>query len=479
MGKNKDENKTFNNKNMKKINKKKMAIIVSLSVLVVIFGTVIFGYQYVKSKIYVAPREKNNLENQESEYKEVDGITNVLLIGTDGRTLDESARSDSIIIATIDNNNKKVKLTSIMRDTLVEIPEYGEQKINAAFAFGGPELLMETISDTFEIKLDKYVIVNFWGFEAIIDEIGGIEVDIKDYEIENINEYIGESTETKSDPITKPGLQKLNGAQALSYARIRTAGNGGYERSERQRRVLYEVAKNLKKINPLKYPSLADKLSEHVRTNIDPLMALNYGYTIYKMPELNFEQLQVPNSELVDDRLYKDRGWVLLIDKKQNAKMIQDFIFEDKLPNEDEFDYAARDSVFAAYRADEERYNSLYQIKPEEYEEAGDTVRDKDIQNNNKPVEQPPATSGGTTPPETGGGTNTPETGGGTNTPETGGGTNTPETGGGTNTPETGGGTTSPEASGGTTQGTGGTATGAGGETVPGASGLNTPVTGQ
>lgn len=384
MGEDKDMKKRFNGK--KPVNKKKMAIIVSLSVLAVIIGSVVFGYQYVKSKIYVAPSTKN----QESKYKEVEGITNVLLIGTDGRTLDEASRSDSIMIATLDNNNKKVKLTSIMRDTLVEVPGYGEQKINAAFAFGGPELLMETISNTFEFKLDQYVIVNFWGFESIIDAIGGIEVDVKDYEIENINEYIGESTETKSDPITKPGLQKLNGAQALSYSRIRTAGNGSYERTERQRRVLYEVAENLTKINPLKYPSVAKELSAHVRTNIDPIMALNYGYTMYKFPELKFEQLQIPNSELAEDRLYKDRGWVLLIDKKQNAKILHEFIFDDKLPNAEEFDYIARDDVFASYRADEERYNSSYGVTPADYEEAGDTVYDKDIENNFVPEYVPP-----------------------------------------------------------------------------------------
>lgn len=384
MGENGDGKKRVN-KN-KKVSKKKLAIIISISVVAIIIGTVTFGYQYIKSKIYV-PSSKSG-SKQEVKYKEVEGITNVLLIGTDGRTLDETSRSDTIMIATLDNNNKKVKLTSIMRDTLVDVPGYGEQKINAAYALGGAELLMETISDTFEINLDEYIIVNFWGFEAIIDAIGGIEIDIKDYEIDNINEYIGESTETKSEPITKPGLQKLNGAQALSYSRIRTAGNGSYERTERQRRVLYEVAENLTKINPLKYPSIANELSAHVRTNIEIFRGLNYGYTIYKFPELTFEQLQIPNSELADDRLYKDRGWVLLIDKEQNSKILHDFIFEDKLFDEDEFDYVARDNVFAEYRAEEERYNNLYGVTPQEYEEAGDSVIDKDIQNNFVP--EPP-----------------------------------------------------------------------------------------
>ncbi|MBU3089203.1 LCP family protein [Clostridium gasigenes] len=371
-------------KDKKSISKKKMAIIISLSVLAIIIATVLFGYQYFKSKIYVPPSDTNSISTEENKYKEVEGITNVLLIGSDGRTLDELSRSDSIMIATLDNNNKEVKLTSIQRDTLVDVPEYGEQKINAAFALGGAELLMETISDAFEIKLDKYVIVNFWGFESIIDAIGGIEIDIKDYEIENVNEYIGDSTETKSEPITKPGLQKLNGAQALSYSRIRSVGNGSYERSERQSRVLNEVAENLVKINPLKYPGIADKLSEHVKTNIEPLMALNYGYTIYKFPELKFEQLQIPQVELSsEENGYKDKGWVILIDKEQNAKVLNDFIFENKLPNAEDYDIIARENVFAKYRSDEKRYNSLYGIKPEEYLDTGKKLNDKDIQRTN------------------------------------------------------------------------------------------------
>ena len=375
------------NKNEKK-SKKKMAIIISVSILAIIIASTIFGYWYVKKQIYVAPTKEKSAE---SKYKEVEGITNVLLIGTDGRTLDELSRSDTIIIATLDNINKKVKLTSIMRDTLVEIPGYGEQKINAAYAFGGPELLMETISNTFEIHLEEYIAVNFWGFESIIDAIGGIEVDVKDYEIENINEYIGESTGTEADPITEPGLQKLNGAQALSYSRIRSVGNGSYERSERQRTVLFEIAENLVKINPLKYPSLAKDLGSYVKTNIDPLIGLNYAYTIYKFPVLELEQLQIPHSELVEDRLYKDRGWVILMDIEQNAKILHEFIYDNKLPNEDEFDYVARDNVFAAYRADEERYNSLYGINPEEHLEVKDIIPDKDIENGVKVEEIPEA----------------------------------------------------------------------------------------
>lgn len=368
------ENNTSSKK--KKMNKKKKTVIISLSILVVIAiiaVTVVGSYYKLRNQVYTeyTPQEKEGVD-----YKEVEGVTNVLLIGTDGRTLDEAARSDTIVIATLDSNNKVVKLTSIMRDTLVNIPGYGQQKINAAYAIGaaedgaqgGAKLLMETIRDTFEIDLQKYIIVNFWGFETIIDEIGGIEADIQDYEIEELNKYIGDTTGSKAELITNTGVQTLNGAQALSYSRIRKVGNGSYERTERQRKVLSQVAGKLKDVSPLKYMSIANSLAKQVNTNIDIPEALNLGYTIYKFPELNIQQLQMPHTDLiVRDGVYKNLGWVLLIDKEQNSKVLHDFIFENKLPNPEEFDILSIQNLKAEMDAEEARYNSLHGINPEDY----------------------------------------------------------------------------------------------------------------
>lgn len=393
----------------KKNKKKRIAIIsiVSLISIILIAGTIL--YFKIRGNMYseYVPKKVNELS-----YSEVNGITNVLLIGTDGRTLDEASRSDSIFIATLDNNNKKVKLTTIMRDTLVEIPEYGEDKINAAFALGsleedengdlkgaegGAALLMKTIEENFNLHLDKYVIVNFWGFEAIIDEIGGIEIDVKDYEIEEVNKYIGESTGVNSPMLENPGLQLLNGQQALSYARIRYVGNGNFERGERQTRVLTEVAGKLKSVNPIKYVSLANTMSKHVKTNIDIPQALNLAYTIYKLPTLDITQLQIPQTELIArDNLYKDKGWCLLIDLEQNSKVLYDFIFNDKLPNPEEFDLQSVLNVAASYDDKEARYNSMYNITPEDYndrevyEEPTPVIPEKKPETDETPTEEVP-----------------------------------------------------------------------------------------
>lgn len=307
-------------------------------------------YMYIRNKVYnLEPKleyeENYNEENHNSEeaekietpkkqeapkYEEQKGITNILLIGTDARSLDENSRADSIIIATIDNNNKKLKFTSIMRDSYVSIYKHGEQKINSSYAFGGMPLLINTIEKNFNIKLDKYILVNFWGFQDIVDTLGGLDIDIKDYEVREINKYIGEVNENKSPPIEGSGFQHLDGQQVLAYTRIRKVGDGSYERNKRQREVLSLMANKLKDLSALQYVSLTNKITGYVKTNIEPVMIMNYAYTVSKFSPFKVEQLQIPLTELSEGRIYKG-SWVFLMDKEQNADIMNKFIFEDKI----------------------------------------------------------------------------------------------------------------------------------------------------
>ena len=376
-------------KDKKKMSKKTKIIITISIILALLVGSVVFGYFYVRSKIY-SNSDISDITTEDS-FEEVPGITNILLIGTDARDLNERARSDSIIIATIDNNTKKLKLSSIMRDTFVDIPGYGEQKINAALALGGPELLIKTIKENFNFTLDKYVMVNFWGFEDIIDGIGGIEVDVKDYEIPEINKYIGEVRDVKSPPLTTPGLQHLDGQQALAYARIRKVGNGSYERTERQRRVLDIVAEKMMDVSVVKYPGLLYDLLPSVKTNIEPLTLLNYAYTVSKFGELKFEQLQIPATELSQGGLYRNKGWVLLTDKEQNGKILNDFIYNDKPYSSEDIDKDHFNSVMANYNALNNEYKQQHG-EPTHIEENDDELDkiEQEKQSNNSTTPKPP-----------------------------------------------------------------------------------------
>lgn len=314
-------------------------IISILLVFVVLCSSIVLIYNYFTSKVYIADQLSNNTpdslqedEEENVQYKEVWGVTNVLLIGADERNYEDGSRSDSMIIATLDNNNKKIKLTSLYRDTLVYIPGYGRNKINAAYEFGGAELLLQTIKETYDIAIDKYIIIDFKGFEAIIDQIGGIEVDIKDYQINELNKYIGETTGGNDCPITEPGIQIINGKQALSYSRIRKNVGDDFERTERQREVLFKVAEKLKDTKPTKYLGIMNSMINYIDMNIKPMEALNMAYTIYKFPTLKTEQLSIPLQQYVIDEEIPGIGSVLLMDRYENTKVLHEFIFEDKLP---------------------------------------------------------------------------------------------------------------------------------------------------
>lgn len=329
-------------KRREKIKKKyKRIIIASFSIVMIFLISIGTGYLYVRSKIY---KKTNNVtlsdlqapvkaKEETIEYKEVKGITNVLLIGVDGIKFDEKdKRSDSMIIATLDSNNKKIKLTSLYRDAIVYIPGYGEEKMNAAFSLGGPELVMETIKYNYDVNIEKYVMINFAGFEAIIDQIGGIEIDVKEYQLHELNKYIGQATGGNDCPVEEAGLQILNGKQALSYARIRKGVGDDYERTERQREVLFEVAEKLQKTSVTKYFGIASKMLDYLRTNMEIIELLDMAYTVSKFPSLDTEQLSIPAPELcVDEMINGNIG--LRMDRYENALILNDFIFNDTLPD--------------------------------------------------------------------------------------------------------------------------------------------------
>lgn len=370
-------------KKKKKWSTTKKVVLSLLAVLVILVGTVLGFYQHVKNKIYI--EKEPSISKSDTEFQEVKGITNVLLIGVDARDLDEPCRSDSMIIATLDNNNKKVKLTSLFRDTLVDIPGHGEAKLNSAYMLGGPELLMKTVKETYNVNIDKYIIINFWGFETIVDYIGGIEVDVKDYQLEELNKYIGESTGGNDCPVEKAGIQTLNGKQALSYARIRYNVGDEYERTDRQREVIFKVIEKLQNTKPSKYLGIMNTMLEYIKTNIDPLEALNMAYTIYKFPSLDVEQLQIPLVALSETRNYKELGSVFLMDRLQNASVLYNFIYENKYPNEEEFNYDSLKTELQKYANQESVYNKMYDINPNDYIEA----QDGEVKRGNNSMEAP------------------------------------------------------------------------------------------
>ncbi len=252
------------------------------------------------------------------------------MLSSDARPGEDVSRSDSIMILTIDNINKKLKVTSLMRDMLVKIDGHGEEKLNHAFAYGGPTKTIETIQNNFGIKLHNYVIVDFNAFVKVIDAINGIEVTIKDYELDELNKYILDGGGSEKDLLPAPGTYNLNGYQALSYARIRKVGNGEYERTERQRAVLQIALEKVKDMSTVKLVSLLNELFPYVKTNISLGNAMDYGFTalnVGKNCNFEIEQFRVPIDSISKGGIIDNKGWVFVIDKVETSKALQEFIF--------------------------------------------------------------------------------------------------------------------------------------------------------
>ena len=157
-------------------------ILIGLIVTICLSG---FGYVYFKlNKMYV---KDEVLKSTEEQGTMVEGITNILLVGTDGEYVEKGNRSDSMMVVTIDSKNKDIRISSIARDTYVDIPGYSTEKLTHAYAYEGIDLLKEVFKVNFNLDIDKYIAVNFVSFMDIIDELGGVEVNVEEKDINEIN----------------------------------------------------------------------------------------------------------------------------------------------------------------------------------------------------------------------------------------------------------------------------------------------------
>ena len=319
---------------MKKITK---ILLVTLSViLIVALGG--FGFIYSNlNKMYVKDESVNSKEKEDETVQgtEVEGITNILLVGTDGANVERSNRSDSVMLVTIDNNNKDIKISSIARDTYVDIPGHSTEKLTHAYAYGGIDLLKQVFEVNFNIKVDKYIAVNFVSFMDIMDEIGGVEVNVEEKDVNEINKYIDacydyyydRKDEIEKQYITKAGKQRLNGYQALAFSRIRYT-DSAYARDNRHREVAESVYKEFLNSGAKEYQRAAEIIIENTKTNISPMEMINLGFTALQINDKEIEQLQFPLAEYRNGHIIsKKKGWVIEWDKEPNLNAWHSFIY--------------------------------------------------------------------------------------------------------------------------------------------------------
>lgn len=279
----KHEEKINNGKKIKKQKPKKkmnifVKILLTLLILIIVFVTVVFStsYIYLKNKLgkidYVDLKSTEITINHGVD-ESLATYRNIALLGIDARsdTFGTGNRSDCIMILSLNEKTKDVKIASVYRDTYLNIDGHGLDKVTHAYSYGGPKLALNTLNKNLDLNITEFVAINFDTVRVVVDSIGGVEIPIDSQEVKYINGYINSLNKqfgTSSANITTPGTYKLDGVQALAYSRIRYTDGGDYKRTERMRDVFMAVFKKAKTMNISELNNLANTILPHVSTNI-------------------------------------------------------------------------------------------------------------------------------------------------------------------------------------------------------------------
>lgn len=261
------------------------------------------------------------------------GYTNIALFGLDStqQSLDSgNNRTDVMIIASINNKTGDTKLVSLYRDTYLDVGDGNYQKANAAYAFGGPEQAIKMINKNLDLNITDYVTVGFEGVTDLVDEVGGVEIDVQSDEIEHLNNYQSTmATELGKEyvPVTAPGVQTLNGLQATAYCRIRYTDGGDFKRTERQKEVLSKAFEKLKKSGPVTMIKAANSLSSEVRTSLNPaeIASLALKAMRFNISETN----GFPNDQYRAVGYIGDQSCVIPVHLTDNVVWLHQYLFND------------------------------------------------------------------------------------------------------------------------------------------------------
>lgn len=269
--------------------------------------------------------------------REEEHIVNILLLGEEKIDSGNArGRTDLIMIATLDTEQRTVKLTSIMRDILVAIPGHSDDRINSVYGKGGIELLKEVIALNFEIVPDGYMLVDFDSFEQIINNLDGVTIELSAAEAEYLN-----TTNYISNPIYRnvvPGLNKMNGNQALGYCRVRhvpTLDNvyADFGRTSRQRVVLNAIFEKMKTKNLFQLAIVANSCLPLVETDLSASQISDYMEKAVESRITNFVQMRIPINGTYSDVTYNGIPDLIQINFPENIKAMHEFIFGDYRSN--------------------------------------------------------------------------------------------------------------------------------------------------
>lgn len=266
-------------------------------------------------------------------FDKLDGMRNILLLGVDSRTSSFSGRTDTMILLSVDIEGNLIKMTSFLRDTYVSIPGYKNNRLNAAYVYGGFDLLAATFEENFGIRPDAYVIVNLSGLTRVIDELGGVYVDVDSKKIDRINAVIYwynkqvlDLSNLRDGYLTKGGLQKLTGKQAEAWARYRYS-ESDMQRAERQRQLISIIFEQICTMSLSELMSFAMDNIDLVKTNLGISDIISLAPAVLALRDAEIRELQIPISGGYKSQTISGMS-VLVPDRQKNANALAEFLKE-------------------------------------------------------------------------------------------------------------------------------------------------------
>lgn len=284
------------NKEKKKNRGLKVFGIIVLVLIIILVGIIGFTYFFVTSKLNKIQKvdiDVSQLDISEEAEQNLAGYRNIALFAIDSRSNEDYGRgnrSDGIIIASINNSTKEVKLASVYRDTYVQIEGHGLDKITHAYSYGEAPLAISTLNTNLDLNIKEFVTVNFDAVAEAINELGGVTITVDSQEVKYINQYIKETSKVtgiSTNQLSAPGTLTLDGVQAVAYARIRYTEGGDYKRAERMRTVVEATFNKLKTKSLTEINSFVDNILPKIYTNIstNDMIAMIPDLTKYKVSD--------------------------------------------------------------------------------------------------------------------------------------------------------------------------------------------------
>lgn len=307
-----------------------VAVVIILIALVGLYTFVMSLFSKVETTVIDADELMINTEVEESiDFGE--GYFNIAIFGSDSRDgeVEAGSLSDTIIIASLNNETKEVKLVSVYRDTYLNLSDDTYNKCNAAYSLGGPVQAINMLNTNLDLNIEKYITVDFTIVTDIVDLLGGVEIEIDESEIDYINEYIPETASVAGKEailIEEAGLQVLDGVQATTYARIRSTAGGDFKRTDRQRYLIEQMLVKLKQCNLSTINEIIDTVLPRISTNFT---ATEIAY--YAAAYLDIELVETMGfPEMVTTGTIPSLGdCVIPVTLLSNVESLHEFLFPD------------------------------------------------------------------------------------------------------------------------------------------------------